>query len=97
MKRREMLKLGIQVASVAAAGRFVSRDAHAGTSGRYVAAFALLDSFVERYMREMNAPGMTLSLADADGTQRVCAYGLGDLATRQAVNPDKLFHIGSIS
>ena len=97
MKRREMLKLGIQVASVAAAARFVSREAHAGTSGRYDAAFELLDSFVERYMREMNAPGMTLSLADADGTQRVCAYGFGDLATRKAVILDELFHIGSIS
>lgn len=97
MKRREMLKMGVQVAGVAVAARFMSRDARAGTSDRYVAAFERLDSFVEQYMRAMNAPGLTLSLADADGTQRVCAYGIGDLATRTAVDPDSLFHIGSIS
>jgi CubicO group peptidase (beta-lactamase class C family) len=45
----------------------------------------------------MNAPGMTLVLADRDAVQRVATYGWSDLDRRLAVRPDELFQIGSIS
>src|ERR1051326_1398155 len=56
-----------------------------------------LDRFVEQYLRGMNAPGMTLALADRDGVQRVVTYGFSDTETHTRVKPDELFQIGSIS
>jgi CubicO group peptidase (beta-lactamase class C family) len=98
MKRRDILRHSLQLTLIAASARFITSNARAATDGgRYAAAFARLDAFAESYMREMNAPGMTLSLADADGTQRICAYGFEDAARRTPVDPGRLFHIGSIS
>jgi CubicO group peptidase (beta-lactamase class C family) len=45
----------------------------------------------------MNAPGMALSLADAEGVQRVAAYGFSDIEKFSKVEPNQLFQIGSIS
>ena len=81
----------------AAACAFVMHEARAQTPSPYAAAFGPLDRFVEQYLREMNAPGMTLALADARGVQRVCAYGLDNLAVGKPVDPGQLFHIGSIT
>jgi CubicO group peptidase (beta-lactamase class C family) len=78
-------------------GRFAVVDSHAEPAPRYRALHLALDRFVERYMREMHAPGMTLVLADRDGVHRVAAYGFGDLESRIAVAPGQLFQIGSIS
>jgi D-alanyl-D-alanine carboxypeptidase len=61
------------------------------------AANAVLDQFVESYMRAMNSPGMTLGIANRTGTLRVTTYGHGDLALKEPVAPDQLFHIGSIT
>lgn len=52
---------------------------------------------VERYLREMNAPGMTLVIADRDRVLRVATYGLSDLERNETVRPDQLFQVGSIS
>jgi D-alanyl-D-alanine carboxypeptidase len=57
----------------------------------------ILDGFVERYLRAMDAPGMTLALANAGGVVRVKTYGFADLESRAPVTPDLLFQIGSIS
>ena len=97
MNRREVLTLAVHAAALTGAGRLLVADARAEGGGRYDAAFAPLDGFVAQFLRDMNAPGMTLALADSSGVQRVCAYGLDDLATRTALSVDQLFHIGSIT
>src|SRR5580658_7107887 len=97
MNRRELLSYGVEIAAGVSAGAFLLSEVRADAQGRYAPAFTLLDRFVEQYLREMNAPGMTLALADASGVQRVCAYGLDDLARRVPLNVDELFHIGSIT
>jgi CubicO group peptidase (beta-lactamase class C family) len=97
VNRRELLNLGINVAASASAGAFLLSDARADSQGRYAPAFALLDRYVEQYLEDMNAPGLTLSLADAGGVQRVCAYGIGDISRRVPLKEAELCHIGSIT
>lgn len=97
MNRRELLEWGITAAASATAGSFLVSESKADEPGPYAAAFPLLDQFVEQYLRDKNAPGLTLALADAGGVQRICAYGLDDLARRRSLNADELFHIGSIT
>src|SRR5271166_4242064 len=58
---------------------------------------APLDRFIESYMREMNSPGMTLSLANRQGTVRVASFGFSDLEAQERVSTDQLFQIGSIT
>ena len=95
--RRRLLSLGVEVAAVTAASRFFVFDSFAQTNSRYQSLFSQLDQFVEQYMRNMNAPGMTLVLADRDGVQRITTYGFSDVEHKIPVQPDQLFHIGSIS
>jgi len=97
MNRRELLGMGIRVAAGASAGLLLSSEALSDAQGDYAPAFPLLDRFVEQYLRDMNAPGLTLSLADASGVQRVCAYGVEEISPRVPLSADKLFHIGSIT
>ena len=97
MNRRELMGLGIKIAASASAGALLWSETRAETQSRYAAAFTLLDRYVEQYLQDMNAPGLTLCLADAGGVQRVCAYGLGDTARRVPLAADELFHIGSIT
>lgn len=56
-----------------------------------------LDEFVVRYMKAMNAPGMTLALARANGAGRIATFGYSDVESRSAVTPDHLFQVGSIT
>jgi D-alanyl-D-alanine carboxypeptidase len=56
-----------------------------------------LDPFIARYMKAMNAPGMTLALARRGGTPRIATFGYSDLETKEAVTPQHLFQVGSIS
>jgi CubicO group peptidase (beta-lactamase class C family) len=56
-----------------------------------------LDTFISRYMKAMNAPGMTLALARREGVSRVATFGFSDLESREAVTPDHLFQVGSIT
>lgn len=97
MNRRELLGLGAKLGALAAATTFPIQDTRAESAGAYTAAFALLDRYVRQFLRDMNAPGLTLVLADAAGVQRVCAYGVEDLERSTPLQADKLFHIGSIS
>jgi len=99
ISRRELLERTVQSAVVvAAAGEFLIREA-AGQQpqSKYAPAFVRLDGFIEQYLRVMNAPGMTLALADRDGVERVAAYGFTDLETKAPVEPNQLFEIGSIT
>ena len=97
MNRREFLSTSA-AAAISTCGAFYSMESLAQSdSGAYKPIHKPLDRFVEQYMRGMNAPGMTLVLADRDGVQRVVTYGFTDLETHARVKPDELFEIGSIS
>ncbi|MBL8271059.1 serine hydrolase domain-containing protein, partial [Steroidobacter sp.] len=96
LTRREVLSGAVAVSSLATAGRFIKAEA-AENAGAYAPVFAALDSYVERFLREANAPGLTLVLADREGVQRVVTYGFGDKDLRTPVGPNELFQIGSIS
>jgi D-alanyl-D-alanine carboxypeptidase len=56
-----------------------------------------LDSYIAAYMTAMNAPGLTLGLADTTQTVRIAGYGFADVVRRVAVGADHLFQIGSIT
>ncbi len=56
-----------------------------------------IDAFVQRHIREMGAPGLTLGLADRNGVLAVRTYGHTDVKTGRPVSPDDLFEIGSIT
>jgi D-alanyl-D-alanine carboxypeptidase len=56
-----------------------------------------IDAFVQRHIREMGAPGLTLGLADRNGVIAVRTYGHTDVKTGRPVAPDDLFEIGSIT
>jgi CubicO group peptidase (beta-lactamase class C family) len=99
ISRRAFLSSSVRAAGAAAAAQFIVFEAVAqpAAASKYSAAFAALDRYVERYMREMNAPGMTLSIADKIGTVRVVTYGFSDVEIRDKVRPEHLFQIGSIT
>ncbi len=98
INRRELLAAGALGASVMATGRFRVSEAQAvGGTDRYAGIYSELDRFAERFMHDMNSPGMTLVLADRDAVHRVVTYGFGDLEHWKAVQADELFEIGSIS
>jgi D-alanyl-D-alanine carboxypeptidase len=56
-----------------------------------------LDAYIAPYMKAMNAPGLTLGLADAASTVRTAAFGYSNLDLRAPVTTDLLFQIGSIT
>lgn len=56
-----------------------------------------LDGYIAAYMTAMNAPGLTLGLADVTRTVRTAGYGFADVDRRVAVNDRHLFQIGSIT
>jgi CubicO group peptidase (beta-lactamase class C family) len=56
-----------------------------------------LDDFIAGYMRAMNAPGLTLSMANTRGAVRTATFGFSDLEAKIPVTPDHLFQIGSIT
>src|SRR5258707_4654200 len=59
-------------------------------------AMRTLDRFIAGYRAAMNAPGLTLGLANAAGTVRVASYGYVDLAAKLQGLTSHLFEIGSI-
>ena len=56
-----------------------------------------LDRFVNDYIATMNAPGLTLALANKTGVVRTAGFGYSDLETKSPVTPDMPFEIGSIT
>lgn len=95
--RREVLLHTGLLTAVASVGRLAVADSSTAASPADEKLFARLDEFVQQYMREMHAPGMTLALADRSGVRRVANYGLGDIERNAPVGKDELFEIGSIS
>jgi len=84
LQRRTFLALG---ASAFVAQKFLFSASEANE----------LDTFIARYMKAMNAPGMTLALARRDGAPRVATFGFADCESKEAVTPDHLFQVGSIT
>ena len=85
-------------ASAAAAGAAVSHALPGwAQNGKTSPAWHLLDSYVNRRLQELNAPGLTLVLANRQGVVRVATYGLSDVTAKRPVRPADLFQIGSIS
>ena len=98
VSRRTFLNVSGQAVAAAVATQFFVRESRATEEKtKYAACFKQLDAFIERYMLEMNAPVMTLVMADRDGVQRVATYGFADREQHAAVKPEQLFEIGSIS
>lgn len=97
MNRRQWL--GAATATLAATtlvGLFRSESgaAAAATSAQVSPS---LQRFIQDYMSAMNAPGLTLGLANREGTLATASYGYADLAAKTPVTTEQLFQIGSIS
>jgi CubicO group peptidase (beta-lactamase class C family) len=88
LRRRDLLAMG-------ASAFVVPRLLRAGPDSNAVD--SAFDTFVARYMKAMNAPGMTVALARRDGSIRAAVFGYSDLESRAPVTPDHLFQIGSIT
>src|ERR1700733_9119016 len=97
--RRDVLALGVgsAAAGVLPIGRAGAAPAPSRTRSARAGALATLDRFIAGYREAMNAPGLTLALADRDGPIRVSAYGYTHLEARVPVTTLDLFEIGSIS
>jgi len=98
MSRRAFVRTTAQSAAVISAGSFWVKEMLASqATSPYQPVFIVLDRFIEQYLREMNAPGLTFVMADRTGVQRVASYGFSDAETKTATNTNQLFQIGSIS
>ena len=95
LTRRNLIHAGLLGATAAGLGAFRVHEAAAAEAGPD--AFRELDRFAERFLRERNAPGMTLVIADREEVLRVVTYGFGDREARERVRDDELFQVGSIS
>ena len=93
LSRRDLLALGLLAAAPLDLFAELARAAPAANSN----AMRTLDRFIAGYCAAMNAPGLTLGLANAAGTIRTAAYGYVDLAAKLPVSTSHLFEIGSIS
>ena len=93
LTRRDMLALGLLAAAPLDLLAELARAAPAANSN----AMRTLDRFIAGYCAAMNAPGLTLGLANAEGTIRAASYGYVDLAAKLPVSTSHLFEIGSIT
>ncbi|HEX3915170.1 MAG TPA: serine hydrolase [Steroidobacteraceae bacterium] len=93
LSRRDLLALGVLAAVPAQLLAETARAAPSAASG----VMRTLDRFIAGYCDAMNAPGLTLGIAGADGPIRVASYGYVDLAAKIPVSTSHLFEIGSIS
>lgn len=99
ISRRAFVRASAQGVAAATAGAFFVAEAalasQQASSDQPV--FESLDRFIEQYLRDMNAPGLTFVMADRSGVQRVAAYGFSNVETKAPVDTNQLFEIGSIS
>ncbi len=78
----------------------LATTAHAAPSHRHAATSgvpAALAEFIPLYMRAMNAPGLSLALANASGPVGLGAYGYENIAARREVTLAHRFEIGSVT
>jgi len=102
LTRRELLARSVQAGAAGLVGRLSVAELGARAvqtaDGRPLApAFDALDAFVATYLRAMDAPGLTLAIADRGSVLRVATYGFSDRERQLAVGRDQLFEIGSIT
>jgi D-alanyl-D-alanine carboxypeptidase len=99
LSRRSFLSTSARTAAVLTAGSFfVIESAESQTASAVpTSTDPALDQFIESYMKAMNSPGLTLGTANRAGTVRVASYGFSNPGLKQRVEPDMLFHIGSIT
>jgi len=99
ISRREILKGGAKAAAALSVLPSLTREvaAQRPRGARNGGVLARLAEDVERHMREVGAPGMTLALADRNGAVRVSSYGFADAKADAAVRPETMFEVGSIS
>jgi hypothetical protein len=71
--------------------RVLDVEATALTPRRYRRAFRAVDRFAAQYMREINAPGMTLARADKERLLYTTTYGFSDPARKERVRQEELF------
>jgi CubicO group peptidase (beta-lactamase class C family) len=99
ISRRNFLSTAARTAAAVTAGSFVVVEAAQPqtTAAAKSATDQTLDQFIESYMKAMNSPGLTLGTANRAGTVRVASYGFSNPDLKQPVEPNMLFHIGSIT
>jgi D-alanyl-D-alanine carboxypeptidase len=68
-----------------------------GVSHEYAAALKALCQYVDTHRAAYGLPGMTVSVADAEGFKAVITAGWSDIDRREPVTPEHVFQIGSIS
>jgi CubicO group peptidase (beta-lactamase class C family) len=101
LTRREVISGAIKTTVAVGAANFFAYQIFAeqeiSAAKQYKSAFEKLDQFIKQYLLEMNAPGMTLAVANRDGLLRATVYGFSNLDRKIAVQENQLFQIGSIS
>jgi len=97
--RRNFLSASARTAAALTAGSFLVVEAAQSQTDRAARAPVdqALDTFIESYMKAMNSPGLTLGTANRAGTVRVASFGFSNPGMKQTVEPNMLFHIGSIT
>ena len=100
--RRELLGQSLRAGVGLAASGFIVTELQAQTrksaTGKSLEpGFRALDQFVRDYIRAMDAPGMTLVMADRGGVLRVATYRFSDIDRAAPVDANQLFEIGSIT
>ena len=93
MSRRDVLALGV----LAAAPWELLADLADAAAPAASNTMRTLDRFIAGYCAAMNAPALTLGLANAEGPIRVASYGYVDLAGKVPASTSHLFEIGSIT
>ena len=68
-----------------------------GAHHDYGGALKALCKYVDAHRVAHGLPGMTVSVADAEGFKAVITAGWSDIDRREAVTPSQVFQIGSIS
>lgn len=97
LARRTFLIRSFGVAAVSASGPLFSTRAALAQAQSPNPSFRPLDQFIGDYMRAMNAPGLTLGLANSNGAVRTAGFGYSDVEAKVPVTPDLMFEIGSIT
>ena len=99
ISRRNFLSASARTAAALTAGSFLVVEAAQSqtTATPRTGTDQVLDQFIESYMKAMNSPGLTLGTANRAGTVRVASYGFSNPGMKQPVEPNMLFHIGSIT
>src|SRR5438270_6758361 len=97
MNRRGFLAHSVAVAAVCATRPLYSTSQAPSASALSSPALRSLDAYIRDYLRAQNAPGMTLAIADRNGTVHTAAYGFSELESHTPLRPEQLFQIGSIT